>query len=523
MNPEHELKIGEIIAREAPDLPFVLSHQVNPIIREYRRTISTAINASLIPIVGRYVAGFEGVLKENGFPGGMLMLTSSGGVMSTGEIVQKPIYTVDCGPSLAPAAGLHFGRVELGRENIITADMGGTSFDITCVTGGEIAVSREARIKDDMLGINKVDSKSVGSGGGSIAWIDSGGMLHVGPRSAGARPGPACYGRGGDQPTVTDANLILGYLDPDYFLGGRMPILRRPAENAIRRKVAEPLGLSLEEAAFSIAAAVNMDLASAIKDITVWQGIDPREYLLVSGGGAAGLHIVPVARELGVKEILIPRTASVISALGGALADVTSEFSLSRWTESHRFDYDQVNQGLAELEARAIAFLEQSGIPGDRRRIEFYVEARYLHQVWELSVPLPGSRIKDQKDLDVLIERFHETHEKILGIKEPGQAIECIFWRAKAVGLLDKPRLTPTRANGAGFQAAAKEKRPAYFRELGGLTETPVYEGSLLGVGTLVTAPAVIEEPTMTIVVFPGSEVRVTGLGSYHIMVQPTA
>ncbi|MEW6264775.1 MAG: hydantoinase/oxoprolinase family protein [Thermodesulfobacteriota bacterium] len=520
INPEHELRLGDIIRRECPELPYVLSHQVNPIIREYRRTISTAINASLIPIVGRYVSTFEGALEEKGFPGGMLMLTSSGGVMSTEEIVKKPIYTVDCGPSLAPAAGLWFGRTELGRENVITADMGGTSFDIACVTDGVIAVSREGWIKDDMLGINKVDSKSIGSGGGSIAWVDPGGMLQVGPQSAGARPGPACYGRGGDQPTVTDANLILGYLDPEYFLGGAMPLYRSSAERAVREKVAEPLGLSLEEAAFSIFTTVNVNMVSAIKDITVWQGIDPREYLLVSGGGAAGLHIMPVAGELGAREILIPKTASVISALGGALADVTAEFSLSRWAESNRFDYEGVNSGLAELEFQADRFLDQSGVPRDRRRLEFHVEARYLHQVWELSVPLAGKRIGGPADLEALIESFHETHEKILGIKEPGQAIECIFWRVKAVGLLKKPTIAAAGGQGKNLNEALKGRRPAYFRSWGGMTDTPIYDGGRLGAGIRVSAPAIIEEPNMTVVLFPGGEIRVTDLGSYHMVIE---
>jgi N-methylhydantoinase A len=516
INPAHELRIAEIIRGLAPDLTVVLSHQVNPIIREYRRTISTAINAALMPMVKKYVADFEGRIMELGFPGGMLMLTSSGGVMSTDEIMEKPIYTVDCGPSLAPAAGLWFGQHELGRSNVITADMGGTSFDIACVHDGAIAVSRETRINHDLLGINKVDSKSVGSGGGSIAWIDSGGLLHVGPQSAGAVPGPACYGRSGQQATVTDANLVLGYLDPGYFLGGAMAIHPDKSEQVIRDQVAGPLKLDLEEAAFSIWSTVNVNLVSAIKEITIWQGIDPREYLFVSGGGAAGLHIVPVARELGAREILIPKTASAISAMGGAFADVTAEFSLSLLAETNRFDFDTVNRGLADLEAQAEAFLEKSGIAPDKRRIEFHVEARYLHQVWELAVPLTGHRIAGQADLERLVDSFHGVHERILGIKEPGQGLECIFWRAKAVGLLPKPKLAAADAP-SGPDSALKGQRPAYFRELGGLVETRIYDGQALAPGIKITAPSIIEEPTMTIVVFPGSEATVTALGSYHL------
>jgi N-methylhydantoinase A len=262
----------------------VLSHQINPIIREYRRTSSTAINASLLPIVSQYVESFEKRLKEIGYPGGMLMLTSTGGVMSSQELVEKPIYSIDCGPSLAPTAGLWLGQSELGRENVITADMGGTSFDISCVTDGVIGVSRDVWVGDSILGVSKVDIKSIGAGGGSTAWVDSGGLLHVGPESAGAAPGPACYGRGGSRPTVTDANVVLGYIDPDFFLGGSMRLRPELAEAAIRSAVAEPLDLGTKQAAFSIWTTINVDMVSAIEDITVWQGIDPREYLFVSGG-----------------------------------------------------------------------------------------------------------------------------------------------------------------------------------------------------------------------------------------------
>lgn len=517
VNPVHELRVGEICREEAPQIPCVLSHQVNPIIREYRRTSSTAINASLLPIVSQYVENFEKRLKEIGYPGGMLMLTSTGGVMSTEELVEKPIYSIDCGPSLAPTAGLWLGQSELGKANVITADMGGTSFDISCVSDGVIAVSRDVWVGDSILGVSKVDIKSIGAGGGSIAWVDSGGLLHVGPESAGAVPGPACYGRGGSRPTVTDANLVLGYIDPEFFLGGAMELRPELAEAAIGKEVAEPLGLGLEQAAFSIWSTINVDMVSAIEDITVWQGIDPREYLFVSGGGAAGLHVIPMVQELGASDILIPKAAGVISALGGVFADITADFSSSRFTESDRFDFEAVEEDMAELEARALAFLEGAGVPMERRRVEFTVEARYRSQVWELSVPVRGNRIRDDEDLARLVEDFHQVHERTFGIEEPGRAIECVYWRAKAVGLLAKPRIHEVPAGGRDPAAALRGARKAYFRELGGMVETPVYLGDALRAGNSIEAPAIIEEATTTVVVFPGSEVRVTELGSYHV------
>ncbi len=515
-NPKHELRIGEIIEEEWPGIPYVLSHQINPIIREYRRTSSTAINASLIPIIDKYVSSFKERLRDIGYNGEMLMLTSSGGVMSAEELTEKPIFSIDCGPSLAPTAGLWFAERETGKRDVITADMGGTSFDVSCVSNGEIAVSREAWIGDHMLGFSKVDSTSIGAGGGSIIWIDSGGLLHVGPRSAGSTPGPACYGQGGNEPTITDANVILGYIDPDYFLGGSMKLEPDLARKSMQ-KVADQLKLGLEEAAFTAWSTVNVNMTTAIEDITVWQGIDPREYLFVSGGGAAGLHIIPIVRELGAKEILIPKTASVISAMGGVFANITSEFSASQFVDSRNFDYERINTILADLEAQAENFLNRAGVSPEMRRIEFHVEARYPYQVWEISVPLRGNRISGVGDLQQLMEDFHDVHERIFGIKEEGQSIECIYWRAKAIGITSKPKLREVPKNSEDASAALKGTRQAYFRERGGMVKTNIYAGDLLQEGNMIEAPAVIEEPTMTIVVFPGSRVRITELGSYVI------
>jgi N-methylhydantoinase A len=515
-NPKYELRIGEIIEEEWPGIPYVLSHQINPIIREYRRTSSAAINASLIPIIEKYVSSFKERLRDIGYTGEMLMLTSSGGVMSAEELTEKPIFSIDCGPSLAPTAGLWFAERETGKRDVITVDMGGTSFDVSCVSNGEIAVSREAWIGDHMLGFSKVDSTSIGAGGGSIIWIDSGGLLHVGPQSAGSNPGPACYGQGGNEPTITDTNVILGYIDPDYFLGGSMKLKADLARKSMQ-KIADRLNLGLEEAAFTAWSTVNVNMITAIEDITVWQGIDPREYLFVSGGGAAGLHIIPIVRELGAKEILIPKTASVISAMGGVFANITSEFSASLFADSRNFDYEKINTILADLEVQAENFLNRAGVPSEMRRIEFHVEARYPYQVWEISVPLRSNRISDESDLHQLIGDFHDVHERIFGIKEEGQSIECIYWRAKAIGITSKPKLREVPVDSEDPSAALKGTRQAYFRERGGMVKTNIYEGDLLQEGNLIEAPAVIEEPTMTIVVFPGSQVRITELGSYLI------
>jgi N-methylhydantoinase A len=518
VNPVHELKIAEIIEREWPGIPYSLSHRVNPCIREYRRFSSTAIDASLKPLVSSYVAQLEKRLEAIGYKGQLSLLTSSGGVVSAEEFVRKPIFSVDCGPARAPSAGRLIAETDLGIDNIITTDMGGTSFDVACITGGEIAVSRETEVGGFMLGINKVDSKSIGAGGGSIAWVDSGGLLHIGPRSAGAVPGPACYNKGGTEPTVTDANVVLGYLDPSYFLGGGMKLDKKLAVKAIEEKVAAPLKLSVEEAAYAMWGVVNAGMSNVIQDITIWRGIDPREYTMVSGGGAGGMHIAAIAEELGVKRILIPRVAGALSAFGGAFADITSEFSLSKFTESGSFDYDGINSALDGLKKQAEEFFEHMRVPKKQRKLQIYTEARYPFQVWEISVPLRSTGITNQKQLDVLVSDFHKMHQKIFSVSAPDQPVEFVYWRVKAIGKLPETDFPPAKiTSGLPVRSGA---RKAYFRELGGMVDTPVYKGVDLKPGNRITAPAVIEEPTTTILVMPGCKASITKHGNYLIEIK---
>ena len=518
VNPVHELKIAGIIEKEWPGIPYSLSHKVNPCIREYRRFSSTAIDASLKPLVSSYVTQLEKRLEAIGYKGQLSLLTSSGGVVSADEFVRKPIFSVDCGPALAPSAGRLIAETDLGIDNIITTDMGGTSFDVACITGGEIAVSRETEVGGYMLGINKVDSKSIGAGGGSIAWVDSGGLLHIGPRSAGAVPGPACYNKGGTDPTITDANVVLGYLDPAYFLGGGMKLDKKLAAKAIEEKVAIPLKLSVEEAAYAMWGVVNASMSNVIQDITIWRGIDPREYTMVSGGGAGGMHIAAIAGELGVKKILIPRVAGALSAFGGAFADITSEFSLSKFTESGSFDYDGINSALDGLKKQAEEFFEHMRVPRKQRKLQIYTEARYPFQVWEISVPLRGNSIGNQKQLDVLVSDFHKLHQKIFSVSAPDQPVEFVYWRVKAVGRL--PRTDFPAAKVSPGAAASSSTRKAYFRELGGMVETPLYKGEDLKAGNRISAPAIIEEPTTTILVMPGCKASITRYGNYLIEIK---
>ena len=319
-NPAHELKFAEILAEVAPGLPFTLSHQLNPVVREYRRASATAIDASLKPLMQQHLRGLERDLAAAGFTGELLISTTAGGCNFLQALVEKPIYTIGSGPAMAPMAGLNFSTAEGFGDNVIVCDTGGTTFDVGLVRDGALTYTRDTwlgpQYTGDLMGILAVDMRSIGAGGGSIAWIDDGGLMRVGPHSAGSVPGPACYGNGGTLPPVSDAAGVLGYFDPRFFLGGRMQLDVDAARKAIAT-IAEPLGLPLEQAAFQILSLASEFMMRAIGDITINEGVNPRESTIVAGGGAAGLNIMMIAKELGCDRVILPKVASALSAAGG--------------------------------------------------------------------------------------------------------------------------------------------------------------------------------------------------------------
>src|SRR5690348_12959970 len=430
VNPAHERKVREIIAKEWPGIPVTLSHELNPIPREYRRTISTAINAALFPIVSEYTGKLTEVLKQAGFKNELLIANCVGGMMPPDEIIRRPIYSVMSGPTLAPIAGMHLTT----DENVIVVDMGGTTFDVSALRSRRLVITPEATFGMEMLGIPKVDVRSVGAGGGSIAWVDPGGLLRVGPQSASARPGPACYGRGGTEATVTDANVVLGIIDPDYFLGGRMKLDRGKAERAVGG-IAAMLGTGLVEAAYAIHTTTNHNMINAIEDITVNEGIDPRESYLISGGGATACHIGEMARILGIRRFMVPKLAAGLSAYGGLLSDVRWEESATLHQTSKDFDGARVAGILRALRGKGDAFLAQMGFPSEKRAFEFSFQGRYLYQSWDIEVPFdfPGGEFAEG-DLAKLLAAFHRTHERIYTIKDENDVVEFTTWKLRAIG-----------------------------------------------------------------------------------------
>jgi N-methylhydantoinase A len=364
-----------------------------------------------------------------------------------------------------------------------------------------------------MTGLSAVDIKNIGAGGGSIARIDSGGLLRVGPQSARAEPGPACYGRGGTLPTVTDASVVLGHIDPDFFLGGRIRLSREAAIKAIETHVAKPLGLTTERAAHAILTIANENMVNAIRSITINEGLDPRSSLLIGGGGAGGMTIGRIAEQLDCDRVLMPRTAGALSASGGLFSDIVTEFSLSSRTDTSNFDFDGINQALADLDAQMDAFFCRLGTSENEQTREFFVEARYPHQVWELEVPLAASRFGSEHDIQAMIEAFHLVHERIFAVSEPGRGIECIYWKARATAHLPKPDLR-RREVAKDAAPGATATYDAWFGD-DNPVPTPRFHGPSLSPEAVIAGPGIIQEPTTTIVVFPGWTARVLETGDY--------
>jgi N-methylhydantoinase A len=511
VNPAHELKIREIIAAEWPEIPVTLSHEINPIPREYRRTISAAINASLYPVVASYTARLASALKAAGYRRDLLIANCVGGMMPPEEIVRRPIYSVMSGPTLAPVAGLHL----TDSPDVIIIDMGGTTFDVSAIRNRQIVVTPESTFGMEMLGIPKIDVRSVGAGGGSIASVDAGGLLKVGPRSASAYPGPACYGRGGMLPTVTDANLVLGIIDPDYFLGGRMKLDRARAEAAIDG-IAAQLKVSRFSAAWAIHTTINHNMIAAIEDVTINEGIDPRESYMISGGGATACHIGDMVRIIGIRRFMVPKLAAGLSAYGGLLSDIRWEETATLHTTSRVFNAARVDELLVELRRRGDAFLERAGVAPEARSYSYAFQGRYLYQSWDIEVTFErGDDGLTSADLARLADAFHAQHERIYTIKDVNEIVEFTTWKVRAIG--DRGgRRRRDRVLAAQVGAVPVKRERCVF--LGNNhTLLPIYDGSILGADAKIAGPAIIEETTTTLLLLERQTATTDCHGNYLV------
>jgi N-methylhydantoinase A len=519
VNPRHELAIGSLIERELPGIPYTLSHQINPSIREYRRAMSTALDASLKPIMGAYMSGLDVRLRDAGFRGRLLVVTSQGGLMDADDVARSPVHLINSGPSMAPVGARAYSPAGQS-ETLIVGDTGGTTFDVSVVRNGRIPRTRETwlgkPLSSHMTGMPSVDTKSIGAGGGSIAWVDAGGLLHVGPISAGAAPGPAAYGRGGMRPTVTDAAVALGYIDPAHFLGGRMKLDRRAAEATIRREIADRLGQSVETAAAAIIELATEHMVQAILDITLNQGVDPTKAIFVAGGGAAGLNCVAIGRRLGCRTVLVPETGAALAAAGALISDLTAHHQAMFHTTSEAFDVAGVNAVLEALEERCRAFQRKTGPDAAFVAIEWATEARYPDQAWEIEVPLRSNRFAGKADVDALGADFHRTHEEIFAVSDPHSPIETIGWSATIRCRVGSPRAGRIRSPAPGDALAERRVffsatgwRDAKVRRLEELSQEFVLDG-----------PAIVEADFASIVIDPDARARRDAKGSLIIDVR---
>jgi N-methylhydantoinase A len=517
VNPEHERRLGALLDVILPGVPYTLSHALNPIMREYRRASSTAIDASIKPLMQTHLRDLQTDMRDAGYQGELLVSTTMGGCLDIDSMIERPIHTVRSGPAMAPVAGRRYAEYEGKRESVLVVDTGGTTFDVSLIRDGRIAITQETwlgeRFTGDMLGIPAVDARSVGAGGGSIAWLDTAGLLRVGPQSAGARPGPACYGLGGTQPTVTDAAVVLGYIDPEYFLGGRMQLDVEAAFAAINT-IAAPLKLTPEAAAYSIFVVSNETMINAIKDITVSEGLDPSEAVVVAGGGAAGLGIVPIARELKCRGVILPRTASALSACGMQFSDIQMEQSASVPTQSFGFNRATVNQALDGIDAALEPFAARMAARGFHdRRTAYRVDAHYTAQVWDISVELPTSRLANDADVDKLVDTFHANHRRIFSVDDPASSIEFLNWTGRLSLALPQSRAAATKRSDT---VATTGSRSACF-ELDERRDAVIYRGADIRVGDVIVGPAIIEEETTTVVIPPGAQCVLTAADNYYI------
>jgi N-methylhydantoinase A len=508
MNTDHEQRIARLARDLYPDVSISLSSDIAPVLGEYERCATTVINAYLSRRVGTYLGELDRRLTESGLQGRLMIMLSNGGVALAEEAARKAAFLLSSGPAGGVIGARGIGR-QLGFANVLTTDVGGTSFDVGLVVDGEAEFAREPVFDKYHLTFPMVDVVSIGAGGGSIAWLDADGFLKVGPQSAGAVPGPACYGRGGLEPTVTDANVVLGRINPEFFLGGTWRLDRVAAESAIRSRIAEPLGMLLEDAALGIVNILDARMADLVRSVTIGRGLDPREFALLAIGGAGPLHVGAYGRDAGVQAVIVPDHASEFSALGIATADTLVVKRASMHLVGP-FSAEAVADVLARLQDLASAELRAAGASGELGVLRS-VDMRYKGQVHEVSVPIspPGDGAIDAEQI---VHDFHVQYERRYGqgTTNPAAPVEALSWEVRAAAVAALPMME--RRHEAASTATPKATRPVYFR--GGWVSTPIFDRDRLDPGSTLGGPAVVEASDTTILVNPGQAATLDGFGN---------
>ncbi len=522
----HEARLRELVEEIAPGLFVTCSHELVPKWGEYERTAAVALNAYIGPITAGYLEKVDQDVAKTGYGAPLQITQCAGGTISVAKAMKAPLLTLDSGP-VAGVMGSQFLAQQLAEDagapaNVITTDMGGTSFDVGVIHQGVAATSYRANVNQYEYFLPKVDMQVIGAGGGSKAWIDKiTGSLKVGPDSAGAQPGPVCYGRGGTTPTVTDADLILGYLDPDSFAGGSMKLDRPGAAAAIEALGAE-LSMGLEACASGIAKIVEFQMADLIRKVTIQKGFDPRDFTLYAFGGAGPMHAGIFARELGIAKVIVPQreTASVWCAFGAAAADILHVYERVEIMTSP-FDTARINSNLAALKAEGLAQLAKEGAGDAEQSTRFFVDMRHKGQINEVEVPLDGDCVT-VGDLKGLEARFVERYELLYGkgAALPGALLEIVTFRCRASARTPKPPLVAVETLSDRIPDAAKRAaRPVWWEETKGFHETAIYDGSALLPGNAIEGPAIVETDVTSVVLHPGQHLAVDRYGNFEMRV----
>lgn len=508
VRPDQETMIAKIGKAIHPQAYFTCSSEVCPEYREYERTSTAAVNAAVMPIVDRYLSDLETSLADLGYVRDLYIMQSNGGMMMSQEIRKFPVNIIESGPAAGVVAAMAIGRMT-NRANLLSFDMGGTTAKAALVHKGRVEMTSEYEVSPGGHGTERqegypiripvMDIAEVGAGGGSIAWIDSGGALRVGPKSAGAAPGPVCYRRGGTHPTTTDANLVLGRLSADYFLGGDMLLDIEGARASIKKHVADPLGMDVAAAALGILDVSNSHMVRVLRRVSIEKGRHPRDYTMVAFGGAGPLQAVYLANELGVSEVIVPQFPGVASALGMLGSDVRYEYREAYFSPLLKADTKEITARFKRLVSKAEGELKNSGIAKDSSAITASADLRYVGQAYEICVQWPSFEI-DADSLPEIVTRFHDEHNRLYSFFTAERAVEIVSLRVSATGKVAKPDLPKLK-----FSSAAppkKAERMVVFRELGAV-QCPVYERSQLAAGQVVQGPAVVEQRDSTTLVPP--------------------
>ncbi|WP_043794299.1 hydantoinase/oxoprolinase family protein [Pseudarthrobacter chlorophenolicus] len=498
INDAHEKRAAELIQEILPGVPYTLSNAANPTIREYRRSSAASIDASLKPLMADHLGKLRSDLQEYGFAGDLLVVTSEGAVLDVADVLDRPVLLLNSGPSMAPLVG---AAAAPDHDTVVVCDMGGTTFDVSLVENGVVRHTREAWLGEPFVGhltgLSSVAVSSIGAGGGSIAWIDGGGLLRVGPQSARSTPGPAAYGRGGEEPTVTDACVALGYLDTEGFEGG-FTLNREAAIKAIDTRIAGPLKMDTLQAAQAILDVSANHMATAIRQSALEQGVDPRGALIVAGGGAGAMVAAIIGKLLEADTVLIPATAGVLAAYGAHRAPIATEFLSPLHNDTRSFDAGSASRAVEDLTAKAEVFVKRFDGVGEAPKVTYFVDARYPGQAWDLRVYLDAAPDTSGDAAGIIERAFHEEHDRRNGTHDPDSRVEIITWGVR----VEIPRPEHTRSE-SELSRTAEIHRTDSIVFGGDPFSTQRYRGVTLAPRDKIVGPAVIDQPTTTIVVPP--------------------